>query len=137
MLSEWKRHSERPPFRGAHKACIETIQLLHSSNGNRFNRYAELVVHFAEVAVQQRSEAGDGDLGTARLIVECWQEVLQGAKAAAAELDIEEDPDEAMDEDIVGSVLMWDPDWSDEHKAMASASWPRPLAQAASVQNNL
>jgi len=87
-------------------------------------------VHFAEVAVRQETETDDGDLSTAILILECCQDVLRGAKAAAAELEAEEYSDEAVDEDIVGSVLIWDPDWSDERKAAADAFWPDQSPQA-------
>jgi hypothetical protein len=48
-------------------------------------------------------------LGTANLILERCQDILQGAIAAAAELGIEEDSDEDLDE-VVGRELMWDPD---------------------------
>ncbi|GAB7333201.1 hypothetical protein MBLNU13_g04857t1 [Cladosporium sp. NU13] len=74
----------------AHKTCSE-----------KGRKYAEEAVHFAEVTVQQETEADDGDLRTDNVVLECCQDVLREAKAAAAKLETEEDSDEYLEEDLV------------------------------------
>jgi hypothetical protein len=77
------------------------------------NGYAELAIHFAEVAAQKESEAVDRDLSTASLLSECCQDSLRGAKTAAAALETEEeDLDEDLDEVVSsercdGPILEW------------------------------
>lgn len=69
-------------------------------------------------------------MGTANSILECCQDIFEGAKATATELEAGEDSDKDMYGDIVGSVVMWDPDWSDERKAAAEAFWPNQPPRA-------
>jgi len=75
---------------------IETVQSPNSAGEHCFDRHAKLAVHFAEVTAQQETEAVDGDLSTANPILGCCQYTLEGAKAAATELERKENLDEYL-----------------------------------------
>jgi hypothetical protein len=110
--------------------CQALCVLGSSSNENDFLRYAEEAVHFAEVAVQQEGEPKDegkkSDLDVANFMLESCQKILEGARKLKAQQEQEEQQEEQEQheeqEQQEDFEVLWDPAWTDEHKARMKAS---------------
>lgn len=120
--------------------CQALCVLGSSNNEHDSLRYAEEAVHLAKVAVQQEGETKDereeSNIDTANVMLEYCQKILEGAQKLKArekqqEQKEEQEQQEGQEEQEqreeqkqqADFEVLWDPAWTDEHKARVKASW--------------
>jgi hypothetical protein len=118
--------------------CQALCVLGSSSNEHDSLRYAEEAVHFSELAVQQEGKAKDegekSDMETACFMLESCKKVLEGAQKLKAQQEQQEKHEEQEQqekheeqEQQEDFEVIWDPAWSNEHKARVKAPWTTEL----------